>query len=46
MQMVSVAIGELEPDERLGWRVNGFRGGHKGLIEVMIQPKARHVNRA
>lgn len=46
MQMVSVAIGELEPDERLGWRVNWSRGGHNGLVEVMVQAKRRHVNHA
>jgi hypothetical protein len=46
MQMISVAIWELEPDERLGWRVNGSRGGHEGLTKVMVQTIVRHVNRA
>jgi len=46
MQMISVAIWELEPDERLGWRVNGSRGGHEDLTKVMVQTIVRHVNRA
>lgn len=45
MQVVSVAIWELEPDGRLGWHVDGSRGRHDDLRRMMAQPTRRDVNR-